>query len=194
MTPTVRSTVVHEAERGIRFGILAVLVVGVRRRHLGAITNALGALLFTYLPGTLEARYDVAFEPWQCAYVASAAFTHALGMLGPYDDVWWWDHVTHVHSATILGGLVHAHARNRGLDPGPRVLATIAIVGILWEFAEYVIHRGARLLDLEPILINYGADDTLLDLVFDLLGALLVLLLGDRLLRNFITTQRLPDA
>ena len=35
------------------------------------------------------------------------------------------------------------------------------------------------------MLIPYSKNDTLLDLCFDLLGALLVIAFGDRLLRNF---------
>jgi hypothetical protein len=186
VTEPARTSVAREAERGIRYGLLAVLVVGLRRRHPGAVVNALGALAASYLPAVIESRYDVEFEPWQRLYASSATFTHAVGMLGPYDDIWWWDHLTHTHSATILASAIYTHARNRGRQPHTRVIAAITTVGVLWEFAEYVIHFFARLLDLEPLLVNYGAQDTLLDLCFNLLGALLVLLFGDRVLENFL--------
>lgn len=175
-----------QARRGIRFGLLAVLLVGARRRHLGAVVNATLALLATHLPGHLERHYDVELQPWQRLYVDTAMLTHATGMLGPYDDVWWWDHLTHTHSATLLGGLVHTIARRRGRNPRPRVLAAVILVGVIWELLEYLIRAAADLLDLEPILVTYGEQDTLLDLCFDLLGATLVLALGDRLLQNVI--------
>jgi hypothetical protein len=41
---------------------------------------------------------------------------HAVGMLGPCDDIWWWDHLTHTVIGTILGEAVHVTARERGSD------------------------------------------------------------------------------
>lgn len=179
------TTAAREAERGLRYAILAVAVVGVRRRNLGAVVNAFAAVLLSFLPGALERRYDVEFRPWQRLYANAALLTHSVGMLGPYEDTWWWDHVTHTHSATLLGGVVHAVARRRGRDPRPRVVAAVALVGVLWELLEYAIHAVADRLGLEPILVPYGRNDTLFDLAFDLVGALIVLAFGDRLLRNF---------
>ena len=179
-----QTSVSTEAERGIRYAILAVFVVGFRRRNPGAVANAVVALAATSVPGVAERRYDVAFEPWQRAYLNAAMLTHAVGMLGPYDDVWWWDHLTHTHSATLLGGFDFTAARHRGRDPRPRVVAAVACAGVLWELGEYSVHATANRLELEPLLVSYGPRDTLFDLVFDLVGAVLVLLLGDRLLEN----------
>ena len=173
------------AVQGIRFAIVVVFVEGIRRRNPGAVVNAVVSFVATFLPRLLERRYDVAFRPWQRAYAATAMLTHAVGMLGPYDDVWWWDHLTHVHSATLLGGLAHVAGRRRGRDPRVRVLTAVTAGGVLWELLEYAIHLVARRLGVEPILISYGKRDTALDLGFNLLGALLVLAFGDRLLQNF---------
>lgn len=185
MTGEKCTSVAREAERGVRYGLLAVLVVGVRRGNLGAVANALLSLPLSYLPGTLERLFDVEFEPWQRVYSQSVLLTHNVGMLGPYDETWWWDHVTHTQTATILGGFVHVVSRRRGRDPRPRVIAVVALLGLAWEFMEYAIHAVANRLGIEPILIPYGRNDTLFDLVFDVVGALLVVALGDRLLRNF---------
>jgi hypothetical protein len=172
-------------ERLIRAGILAVFVEGIRRRNPGAVVNAVLAFAATYLPNVFERLYAVEFRPWQRAYAQTAMLTHSVGMLGPYDDVWWWDHLTHTHSATLLAGIVHSVARRRGRDPRPRVLASIVGVGVVWELMEYAIHVVSRRLGLEPLLVSYGRADTLLDFVFNLLGALLTLAFGDRLLANF---------
>lgn len=179
------TSVSREAERGIRYAMFAVFVVGVRQRNLGAVVNAVAAVAVSYLPGALERHYDVEFRPWQRVYTASALLTHTVGMLGPYEDTWWWDHLTHALSATLLGGLVHASARRRGRDPRPRVLAVVLALGLAWEVMEYLIHAVADRLGIEPILIPYGQRDTILDLVFDFVGAVLVLAFGDRLLENF---------
>ncbi|MFC7157518.1 hypothetical protein ACFQPA_18990 [Halomarina halobia] len=185
VTETARTSVAREAERGIRYGLLAVFVVGLRRRNAGAVVNAVLALAAAYLPDVLEREYDVEFRPWQRVYAETAMLTHAVGMLGPYDDVWWWDHLTHAHSATLLGGIVHVVARRRGRDPGARVVGVVMCTGLLWELAEYAIHTTANRLGLEPFLVSYGRTDTLLDLAFNLVGAALVLAFGDHALKNF---------
>ncbi|MCL7418012.1 MAG: hypothetical protein M8354_09260 [Halalkalicoccus sp.] len=188
-----RTAVAHEVERGVTYGIVSVLVVGIRRRDPGAIVNATLALVAASLPGVIEHRHEVEVRPWQRVYVTLAMFLHAVGMLGPYDDVWWWDHLTHTHSATLLGGIVYAASRRRGRDPRPDVVGVVVCVGALWELVEYAIHVTANRLGFEPILVSYGTVDVLLDLVFDLLGAALVLVLGDSILENIIDdTARSP--
>ena len=173
-----------DGERGVRVALLGVFVLGLRRRNLGAAVNAVLALFGTFVPRYLERLYDVEFEPWQRFYVGTAMVTHAVGMLGPYDDVWWWDHLTHTHSATLVGGLVHVVSRRRGTDPAPRVVTAVAVLGVLWELAEYSIHRVANALGIEPILMTYGKKDTVFDLCFNALGALIVLAFGDEVLQN----------
>lgn len=184
-----KTSVGKEAERGVRYGLLAVFVIGLRRRDPSAVVNTVVALAATYFPGVAERRYDIEFRQWQRVYVNTAMINHAVGMLGPYDDIRWWDHLTHTHSSTILGGVVFAVARRRGRNPRPRVIAAVVCVGILWELVEYVVHVTANRLGFEPILVTYGKRDTLLDLVFNLLGAVLVLLLGDHCLRNFTSPK-----
>ncbi|EMA38563.1 hypothetical protein [Halococcus hamelinensis] len=182
-------SVKRAAERGLQAGILTVFVVGLRRRSPGAVVNAVCALFVTALPRRLERRYDLEFEGWQRLYVDAGMLTHAVGMLGPYDDVWWWDNVTHTCSATLLGGVVFAVARRRDRNPRPRVVAVVVCLGVLWEAFEYAIHAVAKRFGVEPILVSYGSADVAADLAFDLLGALLVLAFGDRLLDNLVPTD-----
>lgn len=185
MRELTRSAVAQTAQRGIRGGIIAVITAGLRRRNLGAVVNGVLALVAAYLPSIIERRYGVEFRPWQRAYTGTAMLLHAAGMLGLYDDTWWWDHLTHTLSATLLGGFVHVIAHRRGRDPHPRVFAAIVGGGVLWELVEYAVRALTDRLGLQPVLIPYSVRDTLLDLVFDLVGALLVLAIGGRALRNF---------
>ena len=186
MTVNNRTSVDRDVERGIRYALVGVFVAGVRDRNPGAVVNAAAALAATFLPDLFERRYDVEFRPWQRVYTQAAMLTHAVGMLGPYEETWWWDHLTHTHSATLLAGLVHAVSRRRGHDPRPRVLGAVVGVGVLWELMEYVIHAVAEHLGFDPVLVPYGRTDTMLDLVFDLVGALVVVAFGDRLLSEFV--------
>ncbi|MEF8877172.1 MAG: hypothetical protein V5A60_10665 [Haloarculaceae archaeon] len=181
MTGDTRQSWIRTVARGARYAVAAVFVTGIRRRNPGAVVNAAVSYLATFLPSLVGRYYGVEFRPWQRAYLNTGLLAHAVGMLGPYDDVWWWDHVTHVYSATLLGGLIHLSARHRNRDPTPRVLAGVLGAGALWELVEYAIHGASRRVGLEPLLVSYGRTDTLLDLLFDLVGALLVLAVGDRL-------------
>ncbi|POG56186.1 hypothetical protein [Haloferax marisrubri] len=186
VTETSDSRAWPEPDDGIRYAIVVVFLAGLRRRNPAAMVNAVFGLAGTYLPDAVERLAGVEFRPWQRVYVESAMLTHSVGMLGPYDDVWWWDHLTHAHSATILGGVVHVLSRRRGRDPSTRVLAAVVCAGLLWELAEYAIHRGADALGIDPVLVSYGRVDTALDLVFNLVGAALVVLFGDRALTNLV--------
>ena len=185
MTGRTRSWVARAVERTIQFAIVAVFGEGFRRRNPGAVANALPALALTYLPDAMENRYDVEFQPWQRLYAEVAMLAHAIGMLGPYDDTWWWDHVTHFLSATILGGLVHVAAERRDRDPRAHVLTVVGVGGVVWELLEYAVHAVSERVGIDPLLVSYSRRDTALDLAFNLLGAFLVLAFGDRLLGNF---------
>ena len=173
----------------IRTGIAASFAEGIRRRSLGAVMNALIAFGGAYLLDILERRYTVEFRPWQRIYVETAMLTHAVGMLGPYDDSWWWGNLTHIHLATVLDGLIHVLARRLGVDPEQRVITGVVTMGILWEFMEYSIHASSHRGGLEPILVSYGKTDTLLDLLSNLVGAVLVLVFGDALLGNLVRRE-----
>lgn len=168
---------------------MAVFVLGIRRRNPGAVVNAVFSFLGTYVPGIVELAFDVDFRPWQRLYVGTAMVAHAVGMLGPYDDVRGWDHLTHTLTSSILAGGVFASARRRGRDPWPRVVGVVGILGLFWELLEYLIHATAKRLGLEPILVVYSRTDTVLDLVCNLVGALLVLVFGDRALANLVKTD-----
>lgn len=73
---------------GLRAAILAVVVVGVRRRDPGVVANGLVGFTATFLPATLARRYDLSIRPAHRVWLSESMLLHALGMLGPYDDTW----------------------------------------------------------------------------------------------------------
>lgn len=141
MSGATQTSATQEAERGIRGATLSVFIEGLDQRNLNATLNAVLMFTATFLPGIAERLYDVDFRPWQRLYTEIAMLAHAVGFLGPYDDTWWWDHVTHILSATLLGGTVHVAAHRRGRNPKRDVLSSIVGGGLLWESMEYTIHR-----------------------------------------------------
>jgi len=180
------------ANHAVKAGIVAALAAGVRRRDPTVVVNAVVSAAFTALPRALEARYGVRLRPWHRLWVSLSALVHTVGMLGPYDRVWWWDHLAHTLSGVVVAGAtdVVLHRESSDSDSAPNdarrraaVVAGVTLAcGVLWEGLEYAVHAVADRLGFEPLLVHYGRSDTLGDLVFDLLGAGLVVRFGRRAL------------
>lgn len=178
------------AVRGLQALVCLVLVTGVFTRNPSVVVNALLGLAVTFVPGVIERDYRVTLGPGPALWVTMAVLLHSVGMLGLYDSVPWWDHLTHTLSATVVAGaayaVVHAvdiHESRVHLDDtfmAVFLLVTTLGLGVLWETMEFVARDLASALHLRPVLILYGADDTIADLVYDALGGLLVAWFGTR--------------
>ncbi|AXG06778.1 hypothetical protein DU500_10240 [Haloplanus rubicundus] len=155
--------------------IFLTLVEGVRRRDAAAAVNALVALVVAALPFVLRATADLVVAPTLAVWLAAAGLLHAVGMLGPYDTVRWWDTVTHLLSATFVAAVCYAGALVGGV-PWPAV-ATILftfVAGLWWELLELVARELGEAFDVEPVLVHYGRRDTLVDLLVDVFGAVVI--------------------
>lgn len=182
--------------RSLQLAIVIALVEGIRRRDPSVIVNGIVSLVFAVMPRFLENRYDVRFHPWQRLWVSVAALVHTMGMLGPYDRIWWWDHLAHTLSGVVVAGatdvVFQAEAEEDGqarLSPESRstVIAGVTLgFGVLWEGLEYSIHTIANRQGFEPLLVHYGRFDAVGDIIFDLFGAVLVVLFGRQALSNVI--------
>lgn len=183
-------------ETGLRLAIVAVLIEGLRRRDPAAVVNAAASLIGTYLPSVLERHTDVAIRPWHRGYVSGAMVTHAVGMLGPYDDVWWWDHLTHTLSSTIVAAAGYATARafelhSDGVSLPDRfvfvfILLFVLAFGVFWEVIEFGVTVVASLSGTSSVLVQYGLGDTMLDLLFDTLGGIIVAIWGTAHLTDLV--------
>jgi hypothetical protein len=182
----------------MQVGIALILLVGLARRNVGVVVNATFALAATALPAVLERDYRLPLDAGLTLWITAALFLHTIGMLGLYDGVWWWDHLTHTLSATIVAavGYVTARAVDESSEdiylPRPFlfvyiVLFTLAL-GVLWEVLEFAARGGADLLGIDPVLVQYGLSDSLLDLVFDAVGAVVVGLFGAGVFEGVATT------
>lgn len=103
-----------------------------------------------------------------------------------YESTWWWDHLTHTVSGVLVAALIYAGlvvtrpTTGSGSVAAATVLFTFA-VGVSWELLELVAREVGERYDIEPVLVHYGWRDTAFDLGFDLVGALLVVLLDLRI-------------
>jgi hypothetical protein len=76
------------------------------------------------------------------------------------------------------------------------ILTFTLALGVFWEVLEFFIRLSAEFLGIEAILVQYGLADTITDLVFDTVGAVLVALFGTETLSGLVDTlhQRLEEA
>ena len=186
----------------LQVGILAVLAVAVRQGNTAAAVNALAAFALAVLPTALAWLGAVVLSgPALPLWLAAAGLLHSVGMLGPYDSVWWWDHLTHTLSAALVAALVYAAALvalpavGLGADPATVAAVTVALTlgaGVFWELVEILARALGERYDVEPVLVHYGWRDTAVDLVFDVVGAALVVALDVRAFLGL--AERFPGA
>ena len=187
-------------------GIGSAALAGLLTRNLSVVVNGVASVAASFTPRFVEYWFslgfggDVAFAPELPAWIAVAGFLHMLGMLGWYDSVSWWDHVTHTVSAALVAALVYtgvhtydSHALGSQLSDVYvavfTVLFTLA-VGVFWEFIELAARELGEYVGEPPILEYYGLRDTILDTAFNGVGAVAVVALDVRV--SVTVTDRLP--
>jgi len=161
--------------------ILGTIAVAVRRDNGAAIVNGIVVLVVALSPLVVETVVTVRTGPALSVWLGLAGLLHMIGMLGPYDSVWWWDHVTH----SVSAGLVAALCYGTLLATTTHSLAIVAVMtvgftlvaGVFWELIELVARILGRRFRIDPVLVYYGWKDTVFDLVFDLLAAIVIVLL-----------------
>jgi len=174
--------------------ILLTLVVGVRRRNVAAAVNALVAFAVAVLPFVLGVTAGLAVAPTLSLWLAAAGLLHAVGMLGPYDSVPWWDAVTHFVSASFVAALIYAGVlvADAVAEAAAATLLLTLAVGLWWELLELVARELGEQFDVEPVLVHYGWRDTLVDLLVDVLGAVVVVAVDLRVFVPVVESVLVP--
>lgn len=187
--------------RGMQFTLVGLLFVGMDRGDVGIMVNASIGLAVSYLPALLEREYDLPMDAGLTLWITSAVFLHALGVVGIpgglanfYANVWWWDHLTHGLSSSVVAAT--GYTVTRAIDEHSDavylpdrfmfvfILLFVIAFGVFWEVIEFAVAESARLLGTAEVLTQYGLEDTLLDLVFDTLGGVVVAVWGTAHLAN----------
>jgi len=181
--------------RILSLALIGLLGVGIERGNVGIIVNSAVAILVTQLPALLERDYGITLDPALTLWITAAAFFHALGTVGfPgaeenfYVTVWWWDHLTHALSSSVVAAV--GYTTVRALDEHTTdisipsrfmfvfLLLFVMAFGVFWEVIEFSITLAASATGNDTILTQFGLRDTMLDLVFDAIGAVLVAIWG----------------
>ena len=199
--------------RGMQAGLVALFAVGLARGNTGIVVNTAVAFGVSLLPALLERDYDIPLDAGLTLWITTAVFLHGLGTAGlpgvgatVYSAVPWWDSVTHMLSSTIVAaaGYTTARAFDEHSDavrlPPTFMFAFILVVvlafGVFWEVIEFALGLAAAASGSSEVLTQYGLADTMLDLVFDLVGAVIVAVWGTAHLTDVVgaVTDRLEDA
>ncbi|MFB6152677.1 MAG: hypothetical protein ABEJ27_00350 [Halodesulfurarchaeum sp.] len=192
-----------QISRVLQLSLVGFVFVGMYEMDVGVTVNALMGLAVTQLPAILERDFEIPMDAGLTLWITAAVFLHAFGTVGLpgmessfYRSVWWWDHLTHALSSSIVGGAGYATARaldehSDELDFPPAfrfalILLLVLAFGVLWEIAEFTVAHLSTLVGAPPALTQYGVGDTMLDLVFNAIGALIVATWGTAYLTDVV--------
>lgn len=180
--------------------LLGIVAYGIYAQQPKAIVNGGVAFLIAFLPALLERNYELPLDPWLGLWITLAVFLHTLGSAGLYGHISWWDHLTHGMSASLVAGVGYTTARAIDLHaddihlPSRFAFAYIFVVvlsfGVIWELFEYGLDVLAGTTGVTMPLAQHGIDDTVRDLMFNSLGALIVGAFGQAHLTDVATTVR----
>jgi uncharacterized membrane protein YjjP (DUF1212 family) len=185
----------RQLTRAMEVALVGMLGIGFVSTDTGVIVNAAIALAVARLPGILERDFGIPMDAGLTLWITSAVFLHVIGSVGipgtsftPYQSLWWYDHLTHGLSASVVAAAGYAtvraldvHSSTLYFPPEFTVVFIFLFVlafGVLWEVIEFTIGSLSAVLGIGSVLTQYGLEDTMLDLIFDTAGAAIVAIWG----------------
>nr|WP_233340690.1 hypothetical protein [Haloprofundus sp. MHR1] len=181
--------------------LLGIFVIGSVRGDTSVIVNSALGFGVTLLPALLERDYDLSMDSGLVLWISTAVVVHAVGALGPYQSIWLWDKIAHTLSSSVVAAIgyttvraVSEHTSDVWIPPRLMfvfILLFVLAAGVFWEVLEFLAAQLAVVIGSEGVLIQYGLTDTMLDLVFDIVGGLIVAIWGTAYLTG--TTSELTS-
>ena len=177
------------ASRAMQAGMLGVALAGVLTANFTWLPASVLSLFVSVIPSILRKDLEIVLPFELNFWIVLALFLHVIGgFSGFYDNVPYWDHITHAMSASLIAalGFVVVVSVDKYVEtihlPRPFlalfiIMFTMAI-GVLWELMEFLNDEliGSRL--------QYDLDDTMVDMMFDAFGGFIVGIAGYHYLTN----------
>lgn len=182
----------RQIARAMQVVLLGLIFVGLDDRNVGVVLTSTIALGVAKLPAVLERDYGLELDTGLVLWLTTAAFLHALGVGGipgteqvPYRSVPGYDHVTHALSASVVAAVGYTTVRavdahSEGIQFPRRftfvfVILFVMAFGVFWEIVEFAIGGTTATLGLSVSgATQHGLEDTMMDLVFDGVGGIVV--------------------
>jgi hypothetical protein len=181
--------------RLMEYSLVGMLFIGLERGGTGIVVNCVVGIVVIQIPPLLKRDYDITLAPGLLLWITTAVFLHALGTVGIpgsgigfYKNVWWYDHLTHALSASVVTAVGYTFVRvvdeySDSVSLPPKfvfvfILSFTIAFGVVWEVVEFAIGQYG-------VLTQYGLEDTMLDLVFDVAGGVIVAVWGTAYLGDF---------
>lgn len=186
----------RQLSRTMQLILFGLIFVGLERQSPTIVLNALLGFSITFLPAILERDHEIPMNPGITLWITAAVFLHAIGIIGIpgtgiafYSAVPFYDHITHALSASVVAGVGYATVRgldqhSDGISLPPRVTFVFILVfvlafGVLWELVEFGVDVLTTRAGVEMSgFTQHGLNDTMLDLVFNTLGGVVVAIWG----------------
>ncbi|MGM0770437.1 MAG: hypothetical protein ACQESU_02375 [Halobacteriota archaeon] len=167
----------------MQVSLFILMITSIVTKDIHSALNAMLGLIITFLPSIITHRFNVPLDPGLALWITLAIYMHALGTFAFYEYITIWDNITHALSASVIaaGGYVIIRAIDIYYDDieiPPRwlflfILLFIIATGILWEIMEFLTDELAAELGYKAVLTQNGINDTMRDLLFNIIGATL---------------------
>ncbi|WP_342765865.1 hypothetical protein [Haladaptatus sp. DYF46] len=180
--------------RALQVVLVGVLAFGVYRANIGIIVNTAVALALMELPAVLERDYRLPIDAGLTLWIVVPVFLHAIGTVGLYHSIGLWDQLTHTLSSSLVAAAGYTTVRALDIHADsvylPKTFMVLFILlftlafGVLWELLEFGLDGLATTLGTASVLSQYSLENTMLDLVFDSVGGIIVAIWGAAHLSN----------
>lgn len=165
-------------------GLLLMIIIGILKKDLSTTTNATTGLAISFVPFIITRKFNIKYDTGLVLWLTLAIFLHAAGTLVFYDNIARWDNITHALSASVVAaaGYTLIRAIDIYVDEiyiPPKVLFILLLLfvmatGVVWEIIEFISDEVTAALGFQAILAQHGIHDTMVDLIFDMVGAIMV--------------------
>ena len=194
----------RQIARAMQMILFGLIFVGVERQSPTIVLNALLGFSITFLPAILERDHEIPMNAGLSLWITAAAFLHAIGIIGIpgtnvglYNAVPFYDHITHALSASVVAAVGYSTVRafdrhSPGVELPPRfmfvfILVAVLAFGVLWEIVEFGVDVLTSAAGVEMSgFTQHGLNDTLLDILFNTLGGVIVAIWGTAYLTDVV--------
>lgn len=185
--------------RFMQAGMFAIGLAGIVTGNLTWLPSAFISLFISEVPSILARDLKLVLPLQFNFLIVLALFLHVFGgFYGFYDDIPWWDHLTHAMSASLVAalGFVFVVSIDRYVEsiylPRPFlaffiVMFTMAF-GVLWELMEFATDQ------LTGSLLQYSLDDSMLDMLFDGFAGFIVAAATTHYISKHTTPEKLAES